>query len=259
MDIGDIFGDPLVRGVLAGGSSRAEEADWLVRKAAGMLTAGAAGVPEPSLDRRRVASFALLVGMAEAVLGRKDTLEERLRGRTYGDQSPDLKDESDLKNEIAAVRRLAHEMGRSLYHASADLETERMGRSGRTTELTAAEKRRFLRESMPLIELLIRLSFPDVVHDVMKTLVACVDLETRAVFLTAAKAIRQGETGFYHAEPLAVGLVVGLVRRYLADHRAMLREDSECRDALMGILNTFVLAGWPAALELTFRLEEIYR
>jgi hypothetical protein len=49
------------------------------------------------------------------------------------------------------------------------------------------------------------------------------------------------------------------VRRYLADYRYLFRDDSECRDALTEILNAFIRAGWPEAMGLTFRLEEIYR
>jgi hypothetical protein len=49
------------------------------------------------------------------------------------------------------------------------------------------------------------------------------------------------------------------VKRFLAAHRFLLRERPECRQALIEILDTFVAAGWPAAFELTYQLEEIYR
>jgi hypothetical protein len=58
---------------------------------------------------------------------------------------------------------------------------------------------------------------------------------------------------------LAADLVVKLVEQYLAEYRALLREDAECRRTLIEILDVFVQAGWPTARRLTYRLEEIFR
>jgi len=56
---------------------------------------------------------------------------------------------------------------------------------------------------------------------------------------------------------LAADLIVGLVGRYLAEYRHILREDRECREGLTEILDTFVQ--WPNARRLTYRLDEIFR
>jgi len=56
-----------------------------------------------------------------------------------------------------------------------------------------------------------------------------------------------------------MNLVVGLVRRYLAEYRHLFREDPECRAALIELLDTFIQAGWPEAQRLTYNLDEIFR
>ncbi len=58
---------------------------------------------------------------------------------------------------------------------------------------------------------------------------------------------------------MAVDAVVHTVLCHLADYRQVLRESAECRSALMVLLDTFVVAGWPQAFRLTYRLGEIDR
>jgi hypothetical protein len=47
--------------------------------------------------------------------------------------------------------------------------------------------------------------------------------------------------------------------RYLADKRALLQNDDEYQRALREILETFIEAGWPAAQQLAYRIDEIHR
>ncbi len=49
--------------------------------------------------------------------------------------------------------------------------------------------------------------------------------------------------------------MVRLVEQYLAEYRAILRENEECRRTLLEVLDIFVQVGWPSALRLTYRLE----
>ena len=57
----------------------------------------------------------------------------------------------------------------------------------------------------------------------------------------------------------ANGSIPKIVERYLAEHRYLLRERQECRDALLDLLDAFVDAGWRSAMTLTYRLHEMYR
>jgi hypothetical protein len=83
------------------------------------------------------------------------------------------------------------------------------------------------------------------------------------VFLTATKVITASSSVGYQHESLAVGDVVKLIQRALADHREIFQaadgKESECLVALLEVLDLFVEAGWPEARQLTHRLEEIYR
>jgi hypothetical protein len=58
---------------------------------------------------------------------------------------------------------------------------------------------------------------------------------------------------------LAQDIVLRIVRRYLADQRALLQNDDECQRALREIPETFIEAGWPAAQQLAYRIDEIHR
>lgn len=77
--------------------------------------------------------------------------------------------------------------------------------------------------------------------------------------MTIARVVKSAERGGYQYEPLAVEVIVGIVKRFLAAYGFLLRERQDCRQALIEILDIFVAAGWPAAFELTYQLEEIYR
>lgn len=58
---------------------------------------------------------------------------------------------------------------------------------------------------------------------------------------------------------VAADAVVDLVSRYFADYRELLRNDDMSRAALVTVLDTFVLAGWPQAWKLTYKLGDIDR
>jgi hypothetical protein len=77
--------------------------------------------------------------------------------------------------------------------------------------------------------------------------------------MLATKSIRSSATAGFQRESLAVGEVVKLIQRVLADHREIFQSDSECLSALLDVLDLFVEAGWPEARQLTHRLEEIFR
>jgi hypothetical protein len=73
-----------------------------------------------------------------------------------------------------------------------------------------------------------------------------------------AAAVRAGERGGYQYESLAVQVIVRITERYLADHRHLFAEHDDCRRDLVDILDAFVRAGWPEALQLTYRLSGIF-
>ena len=72
--------------------------------------------------------------------------------------------------------------------------------------------------------------------------------------LLVGPAAREG----YHFESLGSDVLVRLIRRYLADHRAVFDDDVR-RARLVRVLELFSSAGWPEALKLLYELPDLLR
>ena len=247
------YGDDLIRLVLGEPTIFVNETIYLVQAAAAMLAAGPVNPPDESLDLRRIASFELLERIARDTLKRMQALNLPIGDATPSELPP------DRSTQIEAIHRVANELGTRLYFASGSFDDKRTSGKERPPSMDDSQRTRFLREAASLLGLLTEIGLRDVVHNVLEILANYVAIDPRWVFVAAVRAVRHGESKGYQFESLAESLVVGLVRRYLADYRALFRQDSECRDGLTEVLNIFVRAGWPAAIELTYRLEEIFR
>jgi hypothetical protein len=57
---------------------------------------------------------------------------------------------------------------------------------------------------------------------------------------------------------MAANLFVSLVERYLAEYRTLFQRRKDMRQALIGMLDLFVDAGWPKARQLTYGLHELF-
>ena len=95
-------------------------------------------------------------------------------------------------------------------------------------------------------------------HHLIEMLAFFVPLDPKGVFLRIAKSVRSARLGGYQHESLGAKQVVLIAERYIAEYRALFREDV-CRRALVEMLDTFVDAGWPSARKLVYRLDEIFR
>jgi hypothetical protein len=74
----------------------------------------------------------------------------------------------------------------------------------------------------------------------------------------AALVVGPAASDGYHYESLALDTVVRLVRRYLADYRAVF-DDASRRSRLVSLLELFSNAGWPEALKLLYELPDLLR
>lgn len=124
---------------------------------------------------------------------------------------------------------------------------------------TRADLDRFYAEAGELLEALTSAAIPSATHHVLETLETLIPSDPRAVFLLIAKAVRSGQNGHYEFDSMAADLMIRVMERYLAEQRPLLQSDLDCRDALIEILNVFVRAGWPAAWQLTYGLQDIFR
>lgn len=96
------------------------------------------------------------------------------------------------------------------------------------------------------------------VHHFMELLNEVVSFDARRAVIMAARAARAGEGANYNIDSLAIREVVQLVERILADHRSDV-QDAEPLQALMDLLDVFAATGWPEAIQLVWRLDDLFR
>lgn len=117
----------------------------------------------------------------------------------------------------------------------------------------------FYSSSIELVQSLFRAPYPSVIHYVLQTLDYLLEVDPREIFPIMAEGVVAGRRGNYEFDLQAASLMVSVVQRFIADHRATLLDDAQCRRSLLMMLNVFVEAGWPAARRLTYSLESIFR
>ncbi len=128
------------------------------------------------------------------------------------------------------------------------------------------EARQHYFDIKPLLELLTlrplspqqHLLLPQTAHYLMQALNVVLPFDPVAVISYAAAVCRASAKFSYQYDPMAIDEMTKLVERVLADHKDVLR-NPEAANAIGEMLDTFVTAGWPAAMTLTFRLDEAIR
>jgi hypothetical protein len=160
------------------------------------------------------------------------------------------------QERLRGLARLINDIGSELYFASGAY--DRQGADTASAPVSTVRER-FYREMGQLLDELADVGLPSVTHHLLETLESFISIDPRGVFLRIGRVVRGGTSAGYQYEHLAIKLLVKLVERYLAEHRALFREDAACRQALLEVLDIFVRAGWPAATQLTYRLDEVFR
>jgi hypothetical protein len=100
--------------------------------------------------------------------------------------------------------------------------------------------------------------FAPTAHYFMQLLNGVVRYDPALVLTLAADVVGCSRRFNYNLDSFAMKETVRLVETLLADHRAQIQDEDSIR-ALLGLLDAFVEAGWPDALQLVWRLDEIYR
>ena len=124
---------------------------------------------------------------------------------------------------------------------------------------TSETMRLFLDEYSATLDLIGQAGTPRTLHHLIELyeFVAAAAPETvfdRVSDLLVGPAAREG----YHFESLGSDVLVRLIRRYLADHRAVFDDDVR-RARLVRVLELFSSAGWPEALKLLYELPDLLR
>lgn len=124
---------------------------------------------------------------------------------------------------------------------------------------TDEEKALFWSESRAVLNTLAETGFADVTHRLVETLEFLFPYAPRDIFLIFGEAVKHGRREDYQYESMAISHIVGLVERVFGEFPHLLKDDSECQETMIEVLDTFVEAFGDVALKLTYRLNEIYR
>jgi len=167
------------------------------------------------------------------------------------------------RERLTTLRRVLDVASREFYFASgayAAQETEN-GRelSPGALHLTDAQGSKFLEENIDTLEALADIGDPGAAHHVLKTLSAYLDVSPERIFQLIARTLRAANSRGYPFEAAGAELLVQVVERYLAEYRALFRENDAYRLLLLELLDSFVAVGWPNARRLAMRLEVIDR
>ena len=110
---------------------------------------------------------------------------------------------------------------------------------------------------MPLLEGLAEIHIPRVTHHVVETADQIAPAAPKRALLIVVKAVTGDEA--YWREPAGAQTVLGFVRRFAADNRAIFLGDREAVGAVRRLLESFVRLGWHQAIELAEELDELFR
>lgn len=131
--------------------------------------------------------------------------------------------------------------------------------------ITSDERRAFWGEILPHLEMVAEYAatpegglMAGTAHHFMELLHGSIDFNPRKVLSLARKVAEGGTKGNYNLDSLGVGEVVKIAERILADYRHEV-QDNEAMGDLLGLLDIFAQVGWPEALNIVWKLDEVYR
>jgi len=242
----------IVLGIVADPMANADDASSVLRHLREPLTHGPVQPPDPEQDAIRQRAFDLLSRLLHTAYDQRSLLENTYKNVAFSAWS-----ETD-QQRARSLTRLIDDIGDQLYFASGAFERRKEQGTVAPEPLTP-EQERFYQDAGPVLDTLAKVGLASLSHHLLELLEMFIPSDPAGVFRRIGHVIRGGQKGGYQYESLAVDLMVRLVEQYLAERRPLLREDDECRQILLEILDIFVQAGWPKARRLAYRLEEIFR
>jgi len=102
------------------------------------------------------------------------------------------------------------------------------------------------------------LMFASTAHHFMELLNGVLKYDPQGVLHLAIGVAKSSEPFGYNLDSMAIREVVTLVESILADYRGKVREGESLQD-LLDLLDVFAKTGWPDALRLVWRLDEVFR
>jgi hypothetical protein len=202
---------------------------------------------DPAKDAMRRRAFHFVSALLDNVVRKHDEL--LLTQPSRFSEWPE-----DARKLMSDIVEISAGIGTELYFGSGAYAA-----SNESKGTPPAVRARFYDEAREIIGKLADVGEPSLAHHLLETVEFLIPVDPGGAFLLIARIVRGGRKGGYQYDSLAVDLLVRLVEKYLVDFKAVLRENAECRGALIETLDVFVDAGWPAARALAYRLDEMYR
>lgn len=133
-------------------------------------------------------------------------------------------------------------------------------------EPTAGELKEFYNKTKPLLKKIIKFASEEqsgiivahTAHYFMELLNRVVTYDPEGVLHLAAGVAKSSRRAGYNLDSMAVSETVKLVESLLADHRHIFRKEDALNN-LVALLDIFAEAGWPEAITLIWRLDEVFR
>lgn len=241
----------LIQGFTNDVSTFTEESTRIVASIREVLVAVPISPEDLSSEKARTRAFQVFETITRSAQEGLSTLEKQYQRIPFYEWP-----ETD-KEKATQLTQIMDSIASQLYLASGAFENKQGQIDAYTVSLE--QKRRFIIEASRILDLLSESPHPSTVHNLIQMLHSLIDVSPREVFLRMSRIVQAGKGGRYEMESLAIAEIVNVVNRMLADFRTLLQDDQEMRNAMVSILDTFVEAGWPQAIQLTYRLDEIYR
>ena len=217
------------------------------------LVEGSPEKPEPRVEAARLRAFQML----EAITRSAQSEFERFQKSREGNMLAELSNE--LQKWVRGIVQLLDTVAAQLYFASGAYDQKNGAGSPDSHPISLSQKQRFLYEAGNLFDRLSEHPHPSIIHHLIQTLNGLLSIEPRQVFLRIVKTVKAGMAGGYQFESLAIDEIVSVVNRVFADFRPMLQQNKDVRIAMVEMLDVFVEVGWIQAIQLTYRLDEIFR
>jgi hypothetical protein len=101
--------------------------------------------------------------------------------------------------------------------------------------------------------------FAPTAHYFIQLLKSFLGCDAKGVLHLAQSVASSSERFGYTLDSIAVMDIVELVEIVLADYRHVVKDDEECMEDLLNLLDLFAKTGWTDALNLVWRLDEVFR
>ncbi len=174
---------------------------------------------------------------------------------------PDQEITEETRLKFRDIYTVIDEVVTRLYFASGFFEEHR-----EREPVTHEERKKFYQFIKPILKQVLDVSEYEkegflaapTAHHFMELLNGVLSYDPKGVLSLASRVSDIARAGYYNFDSMAIREVVKIVEAILANNRVDVRDGESLKD-LLNLLDIFADIGWPEALQLVWRLDEIFR